>query len=483
MARRRSTSYGSTRAVTVIGHNSQVLSTVLLFVGGDITVTVVTADESLEDTLAPYPGVTVLLVADDYAEPPTAMAPTAFFLCVDSEDLAHRIRSWLPQTLAVFHLGAEHRGRTHANGFLRFTEAQSDIRRDLLQRLSTIRRVDRLIDLARQAAQPLILMYGDPDPDAIGAALGLATIMRTVGATPAIRYTGEVQRYQNKLMIGYLKEPIGPLTAGEREAADLLAVVDAQPGFWKTDPPPADIVIDHHPVVGKIDAAYVDLREDYGSTVTILTEYLCEADIPIRRKLATALLYGLMTDTADLTRHTTSADIRAYDVVHGRADHYFLARLAKSVIPANLLDHMGWGIAHRIVFRDLILIHYGEIENPDLLVQSADNMLLTCGINWVVCAAKVGDRLVVVFRSDGHRIDVGKRARVAFAKIGSAGGHRTMGRAEIPLHGAHVDTTVPLLIDNLFRRMGDERRASFIRTLRNHLHGAGPQAPLSLPQT
>ncbi|MDA3963816.1 MAG: hypothetical protein PF961_23755, partial [Planctomycetota bacterium] len=155
------------------------------------------------------------------------------------------------------------------------------------------------------------------------------------------------------------------------------------------------------------------------------------------------------------------------------------SRLNKSQVPEAMLDHIAWGVSHRIVYRDLMLIHFGEIATPDLLVQAADIMLLTCGVNWVVCAGKCGDRLVVVFRGDGHRQDVGSRAKAAFGKIGSAGGHRTMGRAEIPLHGEHVDATVDILVDNLFKRMKQPRQQEFIRVMRNYLHGQGPVPPPS----
>lgn len=464
----------------MVGHNNQVMPTVSLFVGGRVGVVVYTNDTDLEERLACYPNVEVRRVGNDYAGCPPDLPDSPYFICVDKENLARQIKGWLPRTLAIFHARHESRGKTSAPGFLSLGEPQSQLRRNLMRRLSTLRRVDNLLSMARGAEMPLILMYADPDPDAIGAAYGLATIWRTIGIEPLIRYTGDVQRYQNKLMLSYLKEPIERLRDHEREAADLVAVVDAQPGFWKDAPPAADIVIDHHPRREDTVAAYVDVRDDYGSTATMLIEYLTEAGIPIRRKLATALLYGLMTDTADLTRDAASPDVKAYDAVHELADQHFLSRLKKSVVPMNMLDHIGWGISHRVVVRDLMLVHFGEIDNPDLLVQCADFMLLTRGINWVVCAGKVGGKLVVTFRGDGHRQDVGSRARTAFAKLGSAGGHRTMGRAEIELGGEHVDATIDLLVENLFKRMGPKRRRSVIRSLRNHLHGQGPAMPVEV---
>jgi hypothetical protein len=141
----------------------------------------------------------------------------------------------------------------------------------------------------------------------------------------------------------------------------------------------------------------------------------------------------------------------------------------------SVLDYIAWGISHRVVVRDLILIHFGEVPTADIMVQTADQLLVTYGINWTVCAGVKDHTLIVVFRGDGHRQDVGKRASLAFSKIGSAGGHRTMGRAEIPLpEGATELDSADILVDNLFRKMSSKRRARFVRRLKAHLKGEGP---------
>jgi len=372
-----------------------------------------------------------------------------------------------------------------------------------MRRLASLAQLDRLCSLARGAKRPLILLYGDPDPDAIGAALGLATLWRKAGVDADIRYTGEVQRYQNKLLLSYLKKGIERLRPEERAASDCLAVVDAQPGFWRDDPPKARVIIDHHPEKdGTRACGFVDLRPGYGSTSSIVTEYLLDAEITIDRKLATALIYGISTDTDDLKRNTAAADIAAFEALHHRADRTFLSRLEKSQIPPKVLDHIAWGITHRVVYRDLVVIHFGNVPTADVLVQVADLLLLTYGVTWVACAGVVerkvdksndktersekngekaeknGRALVVVFRGDGFQQDVGRRASQAFAKIGSAGGHRTMGRAEIPLTADQtVKDTVPLLIDNLFPRMSPARRRRFTKTLAGHIADEPPAHP------
>jgi nanoRNase/pAp phosphatase (c-di-AMP/oligoRNAs hydrolase) len=467
---------GAPRQVTIIGHNSQIVPTVGFFVGGGIPVRVYTANQEIEDQLAPYPGVQTTVVGNEYRDRPLDLPEPPYFVGVEDMAVAERIEGWLPPTTSRFLIRRDHR-RQALRGFLTLLPPQAENRQQVLRRLAALKRVDTVMDLARGKRQPLILMYSDPDPDAVGAALGLATIWRAAGTTPLIRYTGEVQRYQNKLLLSYLKQPIERLQDDELERADLVAVVDAQPGFWRELPPRAHVIIDHHPRREDTSAPYVDLRESYGSTSTIITEYLVEADIPLNRQLATALTYGIVTDTDNLRRNASSADIRAFDLLHDRADRNFLARLEKSQVPMSMLDYIAWGISHRVVYGDMVLIHFGKVPTIDVCVQVADLMLLTCGITWVVCAGVNDDRLVAIFRGDGHRQNVGKRASLAFSKIGSAGGHHSMGRAEVPLEGASVEESIEILVNNLFRRMSPARRARFIRVLKGHLQDARPVDP------
>ena len=461
--------------ITVIGHNSQIVGLVAFFVGGELAVEVFTSDPTLEETLAIYPDVQVRTVTDDYAAAPANLPPPPYVLATEDPDEVQAIRNWLPPTAARFLASNAHR-RRKVPGFLTLRDAPEAARQELLARLEVLRRFDQLMALGKAAKNPLILMYGDPDPDAVGASLGLAAIWRSVGVEPRLRYSGEVQRYQNRVLLQYLKEPFEELGHDELAGSDCIAVVDCQPGFWKTNSPRAHIIIDHHPFRADSVGTFVDVRS-VGSTCSMLTEYLVEAGLPIDRNLATALLYGVSTDTDDLKRNVSSLDLRAYEILQPKSDRHFLIRLQKSQVPMNLLDWIAWGLSHRVVYNDCILIHFGVVPTPDILVQTADLALLTCGIHWTVCAGVHDDKLVVVFRSDGHHIDVGKRAHSAFARDGSAGGHRTMGRAEVPLRGEHPDTSIDYLVNNLFQRMPEARRVIFIRTLRNHLHGAGPADP------
>jgi nanoRNase/pAp phosphatase (c-di-AMP/oligoRNAs hydrolase) len=100
------------------------------------------------------------------------------------------------------------------------------------------------------------------------------------------------------------------------------------------------------------------------------------------------------------------------------------------------------------------------VDSPDVCVQVADFYLRIVNIYYVVIAGIIKDRLVIVFRGDGYRQDCGNIASKAFSKYGSAGGHRSAARVEIPLENLrevlpddfHQETVEQFLVQRLRRR-------------------------------
>ena len=122
-------------------------------------------------------------------------------------------------------------------------------------------------------------------------------------------------------------------------------MVDVQPTFLEQGPSEVDLVIDHHPEDRPVRARLKDVRPGYGATSTIMTEYLQAADVKIRERVATALLYGIKADTLHLERGTTRADMQAFAFLHGRANHNALRRIERPDLPDAALDVLARGIA------------------------------------------------------------------------------------------------------------------------------------------
>ena len=86
------------------------------------------------------------------------------------------------------------------------------------------------------------------------------------------------------------------------------------------------------------------------------------------------------------------------------------------------------------VRKNRVFVYLGRVVNPDICVLIADFFMRVQGLFWSVIAGVYEDRMVIIFRNDGIRKNAGNVARKSFGALGSAGGHKSMARAEIMLH-------------------------------------------------
>lgn len=91
-----------------------------------------------------------------------------------------------------------------------------------------------------------------------------------------------------------------------------------------------------------------------------------------------------------------------------------------------------------VFFKDKAYIHMGKVNDPDLLVILADFFLKLVESTWCIVSGVYGQKLILIFRHAGFRLDAGKVAQKLFGKWGSAGGHKSAARAEIPVEAIPV---------------------------------------------
>ncbi|HAJ25706.1 MAG TPA: phosphoesterase [Syntrophus sp. (in: bacteria)] len=307
----------------------------------------------------------------------------------------------------------------------------------LVRKEDTIFNVFKLRSMARPDDTLAVLMYGSPDPDAVASAMALREIFKqTVGLKKfAFVATEGVLRQQNKEFIRAMKVEIQLLPKVNLEEYRLLALVDAQPTFFGKvcEGIHPQIVLDHHPVTSVWHAELADVRPHYGALSTIMTEYLLAAKVRIPKMLYTALLYGIKSDTNNFERDSILEDIGAYYLNYARANRQLIRRIELNQIPERYLKYFEHAYFNRRRYRDRVTSFLGKVESPDVCVQVADFYLRIADIYYVVIAGVIKDRLIIVFRGDGYRQDCGSIAEKAFGKYGSAGGHKSAARVEIPL--------------------------------------------------
>ena len=297
---------------------------------------------------------------------------------------------------------------------------------------NTLHKLERLKEICNKAKNISIIIYANPDPDALASALALKNILETKKNTVNIGYTGAIGRPENASMIRRLKIPVFPVSEEEAGQADIIALVDSQPHFFKDfSLPRCDIVIDHHPLRDVITAGFADIRPNYLSTSSILTEYLRAAGKRLTKDLASALFYGIKTDTRHFMADMSQGDLEAIRWLKGKADLDIVKQIEFSQFSREGLDYFSIALVRRHYLKGVMFSHLGPVPFFDVCVQVADFFIRVENVSWALVSGVVGNTLVVIFRNDGVKKDAGYLARTAFGDIGSAGGHESMGRAQI----------------------------------------------------
>jgi nanoRNase/pAp phosphatase (c-di-AMP/oligoRNAs hydrolase) len=295
-----------------------------------------------------------------------------------------------------------------------------------------------------------VVMHPVPDPDCIGAAYGMKRIIKEwlPDTKFSLVYSGEISHPQNKTMNYVLNLQLlntddieGGLKTKEEcaEFADAWICVDCVPERCAV--PAADyfFVVDHHKQDTK-NAKIKDIRL-VGSCSTLVWDYMNHLGIELDKSneedsnVATALVVGIKTDTADLVTDIVSdLDFEAFKNLIGPMDQRNLARIINYPIPPyyfelrRRLEEEGQVCQENGVF--IGGIGYISSAKRDVLASIAEERARMDGVDTSFILAIVGDNLEVSVRST--TIDVDKIIKKIFGKS-NGGGKPGAGAARITM--------------------------------------------------
>jgi len=283
------------------------------------------------------------------------------------------------------------------------------------------------------ADRVLIMLHNDPDPDAMASGLALRNILRRTKTTAIIGAVQGVTRPENLRMVNLLDIHVDPITPDSFKEYDRIAMVDVQPHYFGGLVDRVDLVIDHHPEQPGYTAVFKDIRADYGSTSTILTEHLRAVDVNISERTATAMLYAIKSDTLFFNRQTNRVDLEAFSYLYPLADAALIRKMEGAEITLERLDYVLKAYRGGTLRDQVFCAFLGPSPREDFIPYVADFFLQVEDVKWTVIAGIVGDSLVVSVRNLGYSKNAGEFVRRYFAGIGSAGGHRAMAKAVAPM--------------------------------------------------
>jgi nanoRNase/pAp phosphatase (c-di-AMP/oligoRNAs hydrolase) len=299
--------------------------------------------------------------------------------------------------------------------------------------------VRRLVALARDRTLALVLTHDNPDPDAMASAAGLALLLETAAGIPSrLAYGGIIGRAENRELVRLLKLPMNPLSRLEVTDYDLLALLDTQPAAGNHSLPrhrALDVVVDHHPLrPGSTDAAVCMVSNRYGATSSIVTGLLRAAGIEPSATLATALFYGVKSDTRGLGRESIRADADAYAWLFPRSDQSLLTQIEHPQVPRSYFGAYHTAFERARTYDSVIQVDLGEVYTPDIVPEIAERLLSLENVKWSVALGDYEGALYVSIRTNDRRMNAGRHIQALTQDLGgSAGGHGSMAGARIPL--------------------------------------------------
>lgn len=286
----------------------------------------------------------------------------------------------------------------------------------------------------------LVLTHTNPDPDSMASALGIRHLVKEkLGLPSDFALNGRIMRAENREMVRVLGIDMVLWPGLDVSQYDAVAVVDTQPGFGHTELPPGrsvDLVIDHHVSAdGKRAPKGVihDVRTEIGATSSMVTGYLMESGVTVPADVATALFYGIKTDTADLARNTSPLDAAAYRFLVDKIDRGKLAVITSPDLPLDYFRALSTALNNLRIFEHVVLCTLGKTTSPEMVAEVADMLLRMEGKKAVFCGGLVGTSYHVSVRTEHGGRDAYDLIRAALQHEGSYGGHGTVAGGSIQL--------------------------------------------------
>ncbi|MBI4620907.1 MAG: DHH family phosphoesterase [Desulfobacterales bacterium] len=298
---------------------------------------------------------------------------------------------------------------------------------------------DKLMETVKGKRTAIILTHNNPDPDSIAGAIALKYILyKTKRIKSIIGYSGIIGRAENRTMVENLKIDMIPFSEIKFSKDKLVALIDSQPGAGNNSLPKkvkANIVIDHHaPLRVKTkEAAFCDVRVEYGSVSTILTEYISNLSLSFDKRTATSLYYGIKSDIDDLARNSIAADIKGLQLLFPHISMRLLTRIEHPKVPKEYFLKFVATINNALIFSDVIISDLKDVKNPDMVAEMSDFLMRMENIRWSLCLGSFDNQLIFSIRTTSRGKWASNIATRLLGNRGTGGGHHKSAAGKVDI--------------------------------------------------
>ncbi|MDR2104159.1 MAG: DHH family phosphoesterase [Deferribacteraceae bacterium] len=319
--------------------------------------------------------------------------------------------------------------------------------------------INTLLNAISRKKQILILTHNNPDPDAMASALGLKYIIhKKMRKKVVIAYMGVVGRLENRELVRQCGIDMFLSFDLNFKRFDYIVLVDTQPqagNVYIPDGFAVNAVIDHHLMKKKLNRKDVltDIRPDYGSCSTIITEYIQSLQIEPDKSIATALYYGITTDAIGQARDAHQADQLMLGFLFPYVAINKLKRIENPELPRYHFKNLKRAIENSIILDFLLFCDLGDVRNVDLIAETADYLTRMREVRCIFVMGKLDNVAYFSLRYKSTRRTVGLIAIKIVKGIGYGGGHVKSAGGQIPLAGKVYADVAALLKTRLMKNL------------------------------
>lgn len=319
--------------------------------------------------------------------------------------------------------------------------------------------IEKILLDAKPYRKVLILTHNNPDPDTLASAAGIKMILsHTLKKRCTIAYHGIVGRAENRELIKVCNIDLHQSSKLNFSRYDYFIVVDTQPNAGNVYIPKdivPNVVIDHHTFrpQTKLVPLY-DVRPGTGSTSTIIAEYLRTLNIEPDVNVATALYYGMKTDTFGSGRTITQHDMDMMAFIFPNISTLKLQKIENPELPRYYFRTMKRAIEQAEIIESVVFCDLGEVRNPDLIAETSDFLLRLRDVKWSFVIGKIDNYAYFSLRCKSAKQIVGRIATRIVKGIGTGGGHMKSAGGQISLENVQYTEIVPEVKSRLLKRIG-----------------------------
>ncbi len=287
--------------------------------------------------------------------------------------------------------------------------------------------------------------------------LGLSYLVEYCLAKPTrITRDGMISRAENRSMVDLLHFDLVPVEDAEWDDGEMVVMVDSQPNTGRhnfRDRAPIYAVIDHHDTPGDLEGVpFIDIRRRLGSTCSLAARYLMEQEIPISKRVATALLYGIETEVSGFPREAAPLDDSALQFLYPLADKDLLAQIRNARLPQSYYECILQALQSSFIYDQLMICWVNEMSHPEHAAEVCDFMMRFEQVDWVLVGGVCDERMVLSMRTVAPAARAGELLRQVVGGMGRAGGHERRAGGYIPL-GSSAPSAIEEVQSELRRRL------------------------------